>query len=73
VHYWLGGTDVQTEGTWVWAPSSAAVSYTDWAPDQPDSAQMDFEEDCMEMAGEYNYKWNDYSCDKTGFSICEKP
>ncbi len=34
VNAWLGGTDLNTEGTWEWA-TGEAFSYTNWAPGEP--------------------------------------
>lgn len=71
-HYWIGGTDTATEGTFLWndgsALSSEAWCQNAWAFGEPNNT--DDKEDYMEM-----YKstglWNDNAndCDETGFVV----
>ncbi len=54
---WLGGTDKEEEGTFVWI-TGEEMPYTDWAANEPNN---DNNEDYMEMyymEGNYG-KWND--------------
>ncbi|MCC6624279.1 MAG: CotH kinase family protein [Deltaproteobacteria bacterium] len=67
--YWLGLSDIGTEGAWGWTTGAAlVVDEAVWAGDQPDDWQGD--EDCAAMWpwGE----WNDYQCTSTALPfVCE--
>ena len=60
---WLGGTDLPTEGTWIWSDGST-FSFTSWNCGNPDNAGT-LQEHCMTInqrcGGEYGW-WNDLSC-----------
>ena len=68
---WIGGTDTQTEDTWVVAHvggGHTAMDYTHWAPGQPDGGTQ---ENCIEMwtTGE----WNDAPCGDVKGYACMVP
>lgn len=55
-HYWLGGTDATTEGTWTWVTGEAWV-HTDWWGGEPNnSGNEDYL--AMDLRGGA-YAWND--------------
>ena len=73
--YWLGATDVETEGTFLWV-TGEPFEYTDWASGEPNN---DGAEDYLEIETWNEYRWNDgevdgdfgqFSQDNHGF-ICE--
>lgn len=83
---WIGGTDTDAEGTWVWTggaeagqqfwmgdTSGSAVNnrYESWGTVNPNN---DSNEDCLEMRGwgTHNGDWNDESCTNLRSFICEK-
>nr|UYM80458.1 perlucin-like protein [Terebratalia transversa] len=70
-HYWLGGTDIKSPGTWVWVSTSQQFDYTNWAAGEPNNAN----ENCAQLSiwpGHKGYPWNDSLCDISKFrAICE--
>lgn len=70
--FWLGGTDVQIEGEWVWTGNVQAMgSYRNWAPGEPNNANGN--EHCLEMDMGGQYHWNDNNCENRFNFICEMP
>ncbi|XP_035687852.1 E-selectin-like isoform X2 [Branchiostoma floridae] len=68
-HYWIGCTDRQIEGIWRWSDGSS-LSYTNWAPTQPDNA--DGIQDCGILYSIYGYaQWDDTECSTPYFFICQ--
>ncbi|XP_035829274.1 C-type lectin domain family 4 member K isoform X2 [Aplysia californica] len=68
---WLGATDQDKEGTWMWVTSNKPLSVGDWGNGQPDNAGN--REHCMEIRKVFGGKrWNDRPCDlKLGY-ICQR-
>ncbi|XP_078315094.1 ladderlectin-like [Crassostrea virginica] len=73
---WIGGTDKDHQGTWVWSHFEDTFTYTNWNKDEPNNAEG--KEDCLEIYGrgsddKYGYRWNDLYCDqKNNGYICMK-
>ena len=70
--HWLGLSDLEKEGEWVWV-SGEEVVYSAWAPGQPDDFQG---EDCgvlLGAVGDWNPAlWSDQPCTAPHHPICEK-
>ncbi|XP_047387133.1 C-type lectin domain family 17, member A [Sciurus carolinensis] len=64
--YWLGLNDKGREGDWRWLDGSP-VTLSFWAPQEPNNI---LEEDCASMNN--GGTWNDLSCAKTTYWICER-
>ncbi|KAK7478821.1 hypothetical protein BaRGS_00029920 [Batillaria attramentaria] len=70
---WLGGTDIITEGHWVWLSSKEPISqgFSDWYPGQPDQGGGD--QDCLvAWKAHDSYRWGDLHCFTTLQFICYK-
>ncbi|XP_047434304.1 C-type lectin domain family 4 member M-like [Mugil cephalus] len=67
---WIGLTDTEAEGTWKWVDGTLLnTSY--WDIKEPNSKNE--HEDCAEIhRPDLKRNWNDESCDKKNFWICEK-
>lgn len=77
---YLGGTDLVTEGTWLWvdttpfwlgvANGTAQQTFTNWgplgAPTQPNNGAGQFEEDCLVIRGDKGASWFDRPCADEG-------
>jgi len=57
----VGGSDEQTEGTFVW-DDGTAIQLTNWDTGEPNNGGGQFEEDCIEVVGSRNGLWNDIPC-----------
>nr|XP_002129984.1 mannose-binding protein C [Ciona intestinalis] len=70
--YWIGLTDKQGEGRFVWEDgSSLKSSEANWYPGEPN----DFEnkEDCVGGNFANSLQWNDYKCSHEGlYALCER-
>lgn len=65
VDTWIGGTDLVTEGTFLWDDGTAFV-YTAWAAGEPNNGGNTYQEDCVVIAGSRAEKlWDDRPCDAT--------
>ncbi|XP_045348229.1 C-type lectin domain family 17, member A isoform X1 [Leopardus geoffroyi] len=64
--YWLGLSDRDHEGDWKWLDGSP-VTLSFWDPEEPNNIN---DEDCASM--NKGGTWNDLSCDKTTYWICER-
>uniref|UniRef100_A0A8C4IJW2 C-type lectin domain-containing protein n=1 Tax=Dicentrarchus labrax TaxID=13489 RepID=A0A8C4IJW2_DICLA len=78
--FWIGLTDSEKEGTWLWVDGSLLnESLTFWNGSEPDNwTVLDPDgEDCVRMGektGAPDLKcWFDFSCNASYRSICEKP
>ncbi|XP_067684588.1 perlucin-like protein [Haliotis asinina] len=66
---WVGGTDLRSEGLWVWDIDQASFTNTDWAPGQPDSKTS---ENCLLLYKPSGFKWHDASCSGKYDYVCER-
>lgn len=66
---WLGGSDLLSEGSWVWMGSGEAFSYTGWHPTEPNNYHGG--EHCAMMMYNNNQNWADTNCADRNCFICE--
>ncbi|XP_078328022.1 perlucin-like protein [Crassostrea virginica] len=64
--HWIGGSDRDVEGTFVWSSDNSTLGFVNWYPGEP----RDFHnEDCMTLCREEH--WNDNNCDSFYPYICK--
>ncbi|XP_036158664.1 C-type lectin domain family 17, member A isoform X2 [Myotis myotis] len=64
--HWLGLSDREQEGDWKWLDGSP-VTLSFWEPEEPNNLN---DEDCVSMTKQGT--WNDLSCNKATYWICER-
>jgi len=57
-YHWIGLTD--WNGEWIWRHSHETPTYTNWGPNQPDSA----DQHCVFLWGTHQGQWADYLCEE---------
>ncbi|XP_053386639.1 pulmonary surfactant-associated protein D-like [Mercenaria mercenaria] len=69
--FWLGATDVESEGTFVWRDgTNVSDFYVNWGPSQPNNANGI--EHCLKtVKTDDEWKWRDGKCQRKLFSLCE--
>ncbi|XP_062594004.1 perlucin-like, partial [Saccostrea cucullata] len=70
-YFWLGGSDIFIERTWMWMGSNTRIKFSAWGPGEPNNSGGS--EHCMLVAENVNYLWNDGHCQSRLKFICEKP
>jgi hypothetical protein len=66
--YWIGLSDEQIEGNWIWYHSNTTPLFFDWGPSQPDPGNN---EDCAIFWGPFDYLWGDLGCDWKCQPVCK--
>ncbi|KAK3084198.1 hypothetical protein FSP39_009894, partial [Pinctada imbricata] len=69
-HSWIGATDEQSEGQWVWIKSQRIMTFTNWKFGEPNN--LNNNENCLFLDGNSDYRWNDAPCDVRLNFICEQ-
>lgn len=65
---WIGASDDDIEGSWVWSSSQKAVDVVTWQSGQPNN--LGGNQDCMEIG---LLKMNDENCFEENLYVCEMP
>merc|ERR1711879_548322 len=69
---WIGGTDIFSEGQWIWSGSKMPIQeFTDWFPGEPNMADGPSAEDCLQFFAAERMQWNDETCSMTFPFVCE--
>ncbi|KAF4077177.1 hypothetical protein AMELA_G00205040 [Ameiurus melas] len=68
--FWIGLNDIASEGNWEWSDGSIYYPYLEyWSPGQPDNYD---DEDCGQVNGNSNGRWNDEHCTASRQYICKR-
>ena len=68
LNVFLGASDGDEEGKFVWKHGGTTVEYSNWASGEPNDA-TNWGEDCTQLAKETGWKWNDVECGYTHGSV----
>lgn len=71
--WWVGASDIDNEGIWMWEEGREIVVYNDWLPEEPTNEKG---EDCMIFrkngtGSELIFGWDDRQCTEQNLFICE--
>ncbi|XP_031159861.1 type-2 ice-structuring protein-like [Sander lucioperca] len=66
---WIGGSDAQEEGTWMWSDGSRFI-YQNWCPTHPDN--MHGIQHCLQMNFGDEKCWDDCECSHLHPFVCSK-
>lgn len=64
---WMGASDILKENKFLKLSNARKIKYTNWNKGEPNNVAK--KEHCVEWWD--NGKWNDISCGKKNFFICE--
>lgn len=66
---WIGGNDIEEEGNYVWTSNNTKISFTDWAPNQPNNYGK--YQHCIRYEFNTQWIWNDERCEKLSRFLCQ--
>ncbi|XP_066267572.1 C-type lectin domain family 4 member F-like [Branchiostoma lanceolatum] len=67
-HTWIGLSDVETEGVWIWDDGTVLVGEGMWGTSEPNGGTR---ENCVHIYPAKDYLWNDSTCPSSYYYICE--
>ncbi|VDI09978.1 Hypothetical predicted protein [Mytilus galloprovincialis] len=70
VPWWIGLSDVETEGSFQWT-SSQQLTFTDWYQGHPLQPDTGGDSDCVLAHFKNSFQWSDESCSDLNNPICE--
>ncbi|KAK3084666.1 hypothetical protein FSP39_017176, partial [Pinctada imbricata] len=66
-HFWIGLSDENHEGVWLWYPSMEVPAFTDWNSHEPTNVNT---QNCA-VIHKQHLKWHDKPCTGKHSFICE--
>ncbi|XP_069121159.1 perlucin-like protein isoform X3 [Argopecten irradians] len=67
--FYIGATDVEFEGHWLWQNSDTPAHFFDWGYSEPQNAGGG--EDCVCMDSRKNFQWIDVPCHSHRHVLCK--
>ncbi|XP_033735880.1 perlucin-like protein [Pecten maximus] len=68
--FWIGLSDWELEGNFIWVPERLTPLYKNWGPGEPDNDHLD--QHCTVINTREHYQWYDRTCNQKYGYICEK-
>ncbi|XP_019638753.1 PREDICTED: perlucin-like protein, partial [Branchiostoma belcheri] len=65
---WIGLSDLENEGLWVWDDGTLLVGEGIWGTNEPNGGTR---ENCAHIYPSKDYRWNDSTCPSSYYYICE--
>lgn len=65
--YWIGLSDADQDGTFVWANSGREATFTAWAGNQPNGGVA---ENCVALREANSFFWSDEDCTLLRNPVC---
>jgi len=72
--FWIGLTDKDAEGDFVWDSTSETAEYTNWKTDEPSGFDyVEDDDDCVHLdVSSEGRTWNDEACSRPDiFALCQ--
>ena len=71
---WIGLSDRQEEGQWIWETSRRLVNFTRWSPGEPNNkGGGNGRAHCALIWRHYHLEtWDDRNCDQKKYFVCER-
>ncbi|XP_069103200.1 C-type lectin lectoxin-Phi1-like [Argopecten irradians] len=70
--YYLGGQLNRTSDEWIWYRTGEKFVFTKWHVEDGEPNDLNKDEDCLQMQGHRDFKWNDVSCTRNASFIFKK-
>ncbi|CAC5411745.1 unnamed protein product [Mytilus coruscus] len=71
---WIGMSDIQTEGHWIWDFDMSSLTFNQWPPKHPNGGgEENCGHYCKQTCIHSRFKWNDTLCSLVFGYVCEKP
>ncbi|CAC5411740.1 unnamed protein product [Mytilus coruscus] len=71
---WMGMSDIQIEGYWIWDFDMSSLSFNQWHPGEPNGGgRENCGLYCKQRCKQSSFVWNDAVCSLVYGYVCEKP